>query len=97
MRTKWTGKGTHGRRVFNEIPVPRPWDADSEHRTHRNTIEQAVVGEQAGFDSFWTVEHHFLDEYSHCGRSSRSASTSSPPSADAVPLRASAGSTPLLR
>ncbi|MGZ8764309.1 MAG: LLM class flavin-dependent oxidoreductase [Acidimicrobiia bacterium] len=52
--------------LFNEIPVPRPWSADGEHRAYKNTIEQAVVGEQAGFDSFWSVEHHFLDEYSHC-------------------------------
>src|SRR5262249_59144814 len=27
---------------------------------------QALLGEQAGFHSFWTVEHHFLEEYSHC-------------------------------
>jgi alkanesulfonate monooxygenase SsuD/methylene tetrahydromethanopterin reductase-like flavin-dependent oxidoreductase (luciferase family) len=52
--------------LFYEIPVARPWDAGSEHRAYRHTIEQAVLGEQAGFESFWTVEHHFLDEYSHC-------------------------------
>jgi alkanesulfonate monooxygenase SsuD/methylene tetrahydromethanopterin reductase-like flavin-dependent oxidoreductase (luciferase family) len=52
--------------LFYEIPVPKPWDAESEHRAYKNTIEQAVVGEQAGFDSFWSVEHHFLEEYSHC-------------------------------
>jgi alkanesulfonate monooxygenase SsuD/methylene tetrahydromethanopterin reductase-like flavin-dependent oxidoreductase (luciferase family) len=52
--------------LFYEIPVPKPWTPTSEHEAYRNTIEQAVWGEQAGFSSFWTVEHHFLDEYSHC-------------------------------
>src|SRR5207244_2295310 len=49
-----------------EIPVARPWEPDSEHRAYKNTLEQAIAGEQAGFHSFWTVEHHFLEEYSHC-------------------------------
>ena len=52
--------------LFYEIPVPQPWGPDSDHVAYTNTIEQAVHGEQAGFSSFWTVEHHFLDEYSHC-------------------------------
>ena len=52
--------------LFYEIPVPRPWGPDSDHRAYRDVITQAVHGEQAGFSSFWTVEHHFLDEYSHC-------------------------------
>src|SRR6478752_9455922 len=52
--------------LFYEIPVPQPWSPDSDHVAYTNTIEQAVHGEQAGFSSFWTVEHHFLDEYSHC-------------------------------
>jgi alkanesulfonate monooxygenase SsuD/methylene tetrahydromethanopterin reductase-like flavin-dependent oxidoreductase (luciferase family) len=25
-----------------------------------------VFAEQCGWDAFWTVEHHFLEEYSHC-------------------------------
>src|SRR5204862_223331 len=35
-------------------------------RAYHNTIEQAVAGERFGWDAFWTVEHHFLEEYSHC-------------------------------
>jgi alkanesulfonate monooxygenase SsuD/methylene tetrahydromethanopterin reductase-like flavin-dependent oxidoreductase (luciferase family) len=46
--------------------VARPWAPDSEHRAYKNTLEQAIAGEQAGFHAFWTVEHHFLEEYSHC-------------------------------
>ncbi len=52
--------------LFYEIPVAKPWDEESEHRAFKNTLEQAVVGDQVGFHSFWTVEHHFLEEYSHC-------------------------------
>src|SRR5690349_25115420 len=52
--------------LFYEIPVARPWAPDSEHIAYKNTLEQATAGEQAGFHAFWTVEHHFLEEYSHC-------------------------------
>jgi alkanesulfonate monooxygenase SsuD/methylene tetrahydromethanopterin reductase-like flavin-dependent oxidoreductase (luciferase family) len=52
--------------LFYEIPVARPWDGDSELRAYQNTIEQAVAGDRYGWDAFWTVEHHFLSEYSHC-------------------------------
>jgi alkanesulfonate monooxygenase SsuD/methylene tetrahydromethanopterin reductase-like flavin-dependent oxidoreductase (luciferase family) len=52
--------------LFYEIPVPEPWDAGSEHRAYKNTLEQALAGERFGWDAFWTVEHHFLSEYSHC-------------------------------
>ncbi len=52
--------------LFYEIPVARPWDADSERLAYQHTIEQAVAGERFGWDAFWTVEHHFLEEYSHC-------------------------------
>jgi alkanesulfonate monooxygenase SsuD/methylene tetrahydromethanopterin reductase-like flavin-dependent oxidoreductase (luciferase family) len=52
--------------LFYEIPVPRPWEPDSEHIAYQNVLEQAVAGERFGWDAIWTVEHHFLDEYSHC-------------------------------
>ena len=52
--------------LFTEIPVPRPWDARSEYRAYHEVIEQAVAADRAGFHSFWTVEHHFLEEMSHC-------------------------------
>jgi alkanesulfonate monooxygenase SsuD/methylene tetrahydromethanopterin reductase-like flavin-dependent oxidoreductase (luciferase family) len=52
--------------LFYEIPVARPWTEHSEHEAYKNTIEQAVLGERVGFHSFWTVEHHFLEEFSHC-------------------------------
>ena len=52
--------------LFYEIPVPRPWQEDSELVAYRNTLEQAIAGDRFGWDAFWTVEHHFLQEYSHC-------------------------------
>jgi alkanesulfonate monooxygenase SsuD/methylene tetrahydromethanopterin reductase-like flavin-dependent oxidoreductase (luciferase family) len=52
--------------LFYEIPVARPWSPDSEYLAYQNTLEQVQLGDRVGFDSFWTVEHHFLDEFSHC-------------------------------
>ena len=48
--------------LFYEIPVARPWGPRSEYDAYRQVVEQAVLGEQVGFHSFWTVEHHFLEE-----------------------------------
>src|SRR3954451_3779866 len=52
--------------MFYEIPVPKPWTPLKEYEAYKNTIEQVKLGDRMGFHSFWTVEHHFLDEYSHC-------------------------------
>ena len=52
--------------LFYEIPVPRPWEPDSELQAYQNTLEQAIAGDRYGWHAFWTVEHHFLQEYSHC-------------------------------
>jgi alkanesulfonate monooxygenase SsuD/methylene tetrahydromethanopterin reductase-like flavin-dependent oxidoreductase (luciferase family) len=52
--------------LFYEIPVPRPWDRTSEHVAFKQVLEQAELGDRMGFHAFWTVEHHFLEEFSHC-------------------------------
>ena len=52
--------------LFYEIPVARPWDERSEWRAYKNTLEQAVLADRLGWHGFWTVEHHFLEEFSHC-------------------------------
>jgi alkanesulfonate monooxygenase SsuD/methylene tetrahydromethanopterin reductase-like flavin-dependent oxidoreductase (luciferase family) len=52
--------------LFYEIPVPRPWSRESEHVAFKNVLDQAVLGDRMGFHAFWTVEHHFLEEFSHC-------------------------------
>ncbi len=52
--------------VFCEIPVPRPWTRDKEREAYQHTLAQAVLADELGYHSFWTVEHHFLEEFSHC-------------------------------
>lgn len=52
--------------LFYEIPVPQPWGPDSERLAYHNTLEQAIAADACGWDAFWTVEHHFLSEFSHC-------------------------------
>jgi alkanesulfonate monooxygenase SsuD/methylene tetrahydromethanopterin reductase-like flavin-dependent oxidoreductase (luciferase family) len=52
--------------LFYEIPVARPWTKGKEQQAYKDVIEQAVLGDQLGFHSLWTVEHHFLEEFSHC-------------------------------
>src|ERR1043166_10183579 len=52
--------------VFYELSVPRPWERDTERQVYLNALEQVRLADQLGFDSVWAVEHHFLEEYSHC-------------------------------
>src|SRR2546426_12094385 len=52
--------------LFYEIPVAAPWHARSEGDAYHAVIAQAVRGEEVGFSHFWTVEHHFLSQFSHC-------------------------------
>src|SRR5262245_8877085 len=52
--------------IFYEISVPRPWERETERQVYDNCIEQAVLADELGFDFCWAVEHHFLEEYSHC-------------------------------
>jgi alkanesulfonate monooxygenase SsuD/methylene tetrahydromethanopterin reductase-like flavin-dependent oxidoreductase (luciferase family) len=52
--------------LMYEIPVPAPWGPRSERDAYHDVIAQAVHGERVGFSHVWTVEHHFLSEFSHC-------------------------------
>ncbi len=52
--------------IFYEISVPRPWDAEKEKTVYDNCLEQVRLADELGFDYVWAVEHHFLEEYSHC-------------------------------
>ena len=55
--------------VFYELQLPKPWTEDSEHRLIHEAIEQVELADRLGIDHAWAVEHHFLDEYSHCSAS----------------------------
>jgi alkanesulfonate monooxygenase SsuD/methylene tetrahydromethanopterin reductase-like flavin-dependent oxidoreductase (luciferase family) len=52
--------------LFYEISVPRPWGRETEKNVYDNCLEQVALADSLGFDSVWAVEHHFLEEYSHC-------------------------------
>lgn len=51
--------------IFYEHQLPRPWEADDEHRILRESLEQVALADRLGIDHLWVVEHHFLEEYSH--------------------------------
>src|SRR5215469_242244 len=52
--------------IFYEHQLPRPWDPASEHRLLQDALEQVELADKSGIDYVWAVEHHFLEEYSHC-------------------------------
>ena len=52
--------------LFYELSVPRPWTRESERKVYENALEQVRLADELGFDQVWAVEHHFLEEYSHC-------------------------------
>src|SRR5574342_288804 len=52
--------------LFFEMSVPRPFEPGAESAVFLHALEQARLADQLGFDWVWAVEHHFLEEYSHC-------------------------------
>jgi alkanesulfonate monooxygenase SsuD/methylene tetrahydromethanopterin reductase-like flavin-dependent oxidoreductase (luciferase family) len=52
--------------LFIELSVPRPWGPNAEKRAYDQALEQIRLADELGFDQVWAVEHHFLEEYSHC-------------------------------
>ncbi len=52
--------------LFYELSVPRPWTRESERTVYNNALEQVRLADELGFEQVWAVEHHFLEEYSHC-------------------------------
>ena len=55
--------------VFYELQLPKPWAEGAELRLVQEAIEQVVLADKLGIHHAWAVEHHFLDEYSHCSAS----------------------------
>jgi alkanesulfonate monooxygenase SsuD/methylene tetrahydromethanopterin reductase-like flavin-dependent oxidoreductase (luciferase family) len=52
--------------IFYELQLPRPWQERSEYELLQNALAQIELADGLGFDYAWCVEHHFLEEYSHC-------------------------------
>jgi alkanesulfonate monooxygenase SsuD/methylene tetrahydromethanopterin reductase-like flavin-dependent oxidoreductase (luciferase family) len=51
--------------IMFELSTPRPFTRDTQRAVYENALEHARVAEEAGFNSAWAVEHHFMEEYSH--------------------------------
>jgi len=52
--------------LFYEIPVARPWSRTAELEAYQATLAQIIRADELGWHAVWSVEHHFLEEYSHC-------------------------------
>ena len=52
--------------LMYEIQIPEPHYPGIEQERYKQVLAQAELADQVGFDYFWTVEHHFLNEFSHC-------------------------------
>ena len=52
--------------LIYEIESVKPHAADHEYRVFWETMAQIELADRLGFDSVWTVEHHFLNEFSYC-------------------------------
>ena len=52
--------------LFYELSVPKPWEHESSFRVYQDALEQIKLADELGFDQVWAVEHHFLEEFSHC-------------------------------
>lgn len=52
--------------LLYELGVPSPHDARAEYQAYWQAVEQVRLAEEVGFTHVWAVEHHFLEEFSHC-------------------------------
>ena len=52
--------------MMYEIQIPEPHYPGIEKDRYDQILAQVELGDQVGFDYFWTVEHHFLKEFSYC-------------------------------
>src|SRR5262249_42602977 len=52
--------------LFFELSVARPFADGVERAVYDNALEQVRLADALGFHAVWAVEHHFLEEYSHC-------------------------------
>jgi alkanesulfonate monooxygenase SsuD/methylene tetrahydromethanopterin reductase-like flavin-dependent oxidoreductase (luciferase family) len=52
--------------MMYEIQIPEPHYPGIVKDTYNQVIAQVMLAEEMGFEYFWTVEHHFLSEFSYC-------------------------------
>ena len=55
--------------IFYELQLPKPWGPDDERQLVQDALLQVELADRLGLDYAWAVEHHFLEEYSHCSAS----------------------------
>lgn len=44
--------------IFCEMQKPHPWDGDHEHQIVEETLEQARLADELGYERWRQVEHH---------------------------------------
>ena len=52
--------------LMYEIQIPEPHYPGIEQDRYKQVMAQVQLADDVGYDYFWTVEHHFLREFSHC-------------------------------
>lgn len=52
--------------LMYEIQIPEPHYPGIEQERYKQVMAQVELADEVGFDYVWTVEHHFLREFSHC-------------------------------
>ena len=52
--------------LMYEIQIPEPHHPGIESERYKQVLAQVDLADEVGFEYFWTVEHHFLREFSHC-------------------------------
>ena len=55
--------------IFYELQLPKPWGPGDEQQLVQDALAQVELADRLGLDYAWAVEHHFLEEYSHCSAS----------------------------
>ena len=52
--------------LMYEIEMPKPWHEGQEAEKFRQVLDQIQLADEAGFSHVFAVEHHGLEELSHC-------------------------------
>ena len=52
--------------MMYEIQIPEPHYDGIERERYKQVMAQVELADEMGYDYFWSVEHHFLKEFSHC-------------------------------